>query len=133
MVEFDPSKLWFHGSRQELAELRVGSTITQDRELARVFSHKPRLVSIGDDGTIKHNGRVDGFLYTIDETVRVGDVEPVPGSTMEPGKEWLTIRPLKVALIKRTTVVPEERLSRREQAVLFVRLVLRKLLTWRVR
>ena len=38
---------WYHGSPLQLKRLRAGSTITQDRDLARVFSHKPSLVSQG--------------------------------------------------------------------------------------
>lgn len=36
MKEWDYSKPWFHGSPMLLNELLVGSTITQDRELARM-------------------------------------------------------------------------------------------------
>ncbi|HSH78253.1 MAG TPA: hypothetical protein VLA19_06945 [Herpetosiphonaceae bacterium] len=61
-LDFDGSALWFHGSPCELVELREGSTITRDRALARVFSHKPTLV-VDDDGTLSHNGRREGFLY----------------------------------------------------------------------
>ena len=40
---------WYHGSPLELALLRPGSTVTQDRRLAEVFSHKPAVVSVSDD------------------------------------------------------------------------------------
>lgn len=133
MAEPDFSKPWFHGSPQELTELRAGSTITQDPELARVFSHKPALVSISDNGTIKHNGQVDGFLYAISETVQREDVKPHSRSTMAPGKEWLTTRPLIVALVGRTTVAPRERLSRWEHAILILRLISRQLRTRHLR
>ena len=52
---------WFHGSPLALTVLRKGSTITQDRRLAEVFSHKPAFVSVDDDGTIKHDGTLQAF------------------------------------------------------------------------
>jgi hypothetical protein len=63
---WDFTKPWYHGSPKVLDVLRAGSIITQDRELARVFSHKPTLVSVDDAGEmrqIKHNGTEAGFLY----------------------------------------------------------------------
>ena len=124
----EPSKSWFHGSPFKLAELKPGSTITQDRELAAIFSHKPRLVSIGDDGTIKHDGRLSGFLYLVSEPVAVKDVCPVPRSTMLPGKEWLTRRVLQVELLAPTQVSAQERLSRWEKVALHLRLFWRQVL-----
>ena len=41
---------WFHGSPLRLETLTTGSTITPLRDLARVFSHKPALVSLDDAG-----------------------------------------------------------------------------------
>jgi len=79
---------------------------TPNRELARAFSHKPSLVSIRDDGSIRHNGKRPGYLYVICEKVRPGDVEPVSRSTMGPGQEWSIKRPLKVALATHTEVRP---------------------------
>jgi len=128
MTEPDLIKPWFHGSPRQLLELRAGSTITPDRDLARAFSHKPTLLSISDDGAIKHNGRVDGFLYAISEPIQREDIKPHPRSTMNLGKEWLTTRPLRVALIQRTTLIPGEHFSRWERAILLLRLVLRRLL-----
>ena len=37
---------WYHGSQQELTLLRVGSSITQDREIARIFSHRPTISTV---------------------------------------------------------------------------------------
>ena len=113
----DGSAPWFHGSPYELVELREGSTITQDRALARVFSHQPTLV-VDDNGTLSHNGRREGFLYRIADSVRRGDLRPVPGSTMAPGKEWLIARPLRVVIVERTAPIPEEQLSAEEEAAL---------------
>lgn len=113
---FDAAAPWFHGSPYELTELRAGGTITQDRALARVFSHKPSLVSADDEGRIRHNGRRAGLLYLIAEPVRRDDVTPVPGSTLAPGQEWLSARPLRLAPIERPAPAPAELLSPGEEA-----------------
>jgi hypothetical protein len=102
---------WYHGSPLALTELRPGSTITQDRDLARVFSHRPPVVSLGDDGEIKHSGTLPGYLYRIAEEIRPEDVYPHPRSTISPGTEWLIRRALRVELIGSTQVVEEERLT----------------------
>lgn len=127
---FDPGKLWFHGSPLELTELSPGSTITQHRQLARVFSFKPTLVSIDDGGSVKHNGRGEGFGYGISEAVCTEDIEPHPGSVMAVGKEWLTRRSLELALVERVRVCPQEQLARSEMAFLRVRVIMRRLCVW---
>lgn len=125
-MDFDYTMLWYHGSPLELTSLRTGSTVTQDRDLARVYSHKPRLVSqdIDERGErqIKHSGRQPGLLYRIDEPILPGDIYPHPQSTIGPGQEWLTTRPLRVALIAPTTVRAEESLSNDEIDGLYKRL-----------
>ena len=85
--------------------------MTQWRDLARVFSHKPPIVSISDDRRLQHNGVQPGYLYEIAEPVAPEDVEPHPRTTMAPGDEWLTQRELKLRLIGETTVRPDEFLS----------------------
>jgi len=113
---------WYHGSPVRLTYLRVGSTITQDRGLARVFSHKPSLVvqEVNDRGesAIKHDGKETGFLYRVAEPVMEGDVRPHPETTMMPGQEWLVNRELRVELIGPTEPLPEEALSEDEIASL---------------
>jgi hypothetical protein len=111
-MEWDRSRPWYHGSPERLTALRAGSTITQDIGLARVFSHKPSIVSI-DDAPPKylHDGLRPGFLYQIAEDVLAGDVTPHPRSTMAPGAEWITSRPLRVALLAATRVREEEHLT----------------------
>ncbi|MBN1934617.1 MAG: hypothetical protein JW934_08120 [Anaerolineae bacterium] len=106
--------IWYHGSPLQLTVLRQGSTITRDRHLAEVFSHKPEIVSLEDDGTIRHNGTLPGFLYRIDEPVGEDDVYPHPRTTMGPGKEWLTRRDLKLALIGAVEQIESEFLSAAE-------------------
>jgi hypothetical protein len=108
------NQTWYHGSPYKLTSIRAGSTITQDRDLARVFSHKPPIVSMGDDGTLRHTGTLPGYLYRIDEPVAPEDVTPHPRSSMPPGAEWLTRRALRLALLDPTEVREEERLSEEE-------------------
>ena len=124
--EVDYRETWYHGSPLKLTTLRKGSTITQDRDLARVFSHRPTIVSISvhvgisNKGTkhvsqkIKHDGVTPGFLYRIGENVELGDIFPHPNSSMEEGKEWLTNRELGVELIGPTQTVNDERLTEEE-------------------
>jgi hypothetical protein len=109
---------WYHGSPLELTHLREGSTITQDRHLAEVFSTKPAIVSIGDDGSIKHTGQMPGFLYRIAEPVAPEDAYAHPRTTMPPGKEWLTRRELKVELLGPTNIHEEEFLTEEDIAEL---------------
>ena len=105
---------WYHGSPLDLAVLRAGSTITQRRDLARIFSHKPTIVSISDDGQIKHNGTIPGYLYTIAEVIEPGDVILHPRTTMGPGDEWLTTRELRLQRLCATASAPEDQLTDEE-------------------
>ena len=114
-MDWNYSKTWYHGSPFQLTTLHKGSTITQDLELARVFSHKPTIVSISDDGRIKHNGATSGFLYCIAEEIQPDDVCPHPRTSMEPGREWLTNRELRLRLMGATHLVVEEKLT--EEAI----------------
>ena len=115
-MEVDNDQTWYHGSPLELTSIRAGSTITQDRDLARVFSHKPPIVSLDDDGSLRHTGTTSGYLYRVAEPVGAEDVYPHPHSSMPPGAEWLTRRALRVALIGPTVVRDEERLSEEQAA-----------------
>lgn len=114
----DYAKPWYHGSPLEIDILRKGSTITQHRDLARIFSHKPTLVSMDEEGTVKHDGQKPGFLYRIAEEVFPADVRPHPRSSMEPGAEWLTTRPLRLDLVCPTQVIENEQLTEQELAKL---------------
>ncbi len=116
--EFDPQKAWYHGSPLQLTILRQGSTITQKRELARVFSHKPTVVSIADDGQVKHNGTRPGFLFIIAEDIQPDDVVPHPRTTMEIGDEWLTTREMALQLIGSTEIDASEQFTEDELAAL---------------
>jgi len=99
-IEILKDGVWYHGSDKIFSELRTGSTITQWRELAEAFSHKPSALGYDDDGVIRHNGTAKGYLYIIDEPVEVGmDIYQHPRTTMDENAEFLTKRPLKVRLI----------------------------------
>ena len=100
-LTIDPEGTWYHGSNKIFTELRENSTITQWRELAEAFSHRPTGLGYDDDGRIIHNGTEKGYLYIIDEPVTVGeDVYQHPRTTMDANAEFLTKRPLKVKLIR---------------------------------
>lgn len=106
---------WYHGSPLELTVLRAGSSITQDPAVARAFSHRPALVAMEDDGTIRHDGTMPGYLYRVAEAVRPEDVYPHPHPANATRWEWLTRRELRLELVERTEVSEAERLS--EQAI----------------
>jgi len=110
------SREWYHGSPLRLETLRAGSTITPLRDLARVFSHKPPVVSLDDTGgriEIRHNGSLAGWLYRVLEVSEVL-VFPHPRSSMPAGLEWLTAVDLRLELLGPTEVRPEEFLSAEE-------------------
>lgn len=111
MTNWNYTLPWYHGSQQELTVLRVGSSITQDRDIARVFSHRPGLTSVEDDGSIKHNGVTPGYLHAIDEPITAADVEPHPHPINATNWEWLTKREIKVRLLERPALRDEERLT----------------------
>ena len=115
MLDLDYHRTWYHGSPAVLVSLVLGSTITQDEDLAMVFSHKPAVVSQWEDTSgkkrLKHTGKQPGYLYRIAEDVLPEDVCPHPRTAMEPGQEWLTCRELRVELIRPTEIVVGELLS----------------------
>lgn len=124
-MEWDVSKPWYHGSPTKLTSLRTGSTITQDRELARIFSHKPTLVSQDVDALgkriLKHNGNQPGYLYRLVKPIGPADIEPHPASTMAAGQEWLTTCELQLELVEPTIIDPEEVLSAAEAVASYER------------
>ena len=125
MQDRDFSQTWYHGSQQELTELRVGSSITLNRNLAKAFSHRPSLVTLSDpseslaDGlNVKHDGVTPGFLYTVSEAIGPEDIYPHPHPANADGWEWLTRRELKLEFIEKTVVSDRERLTDEEIAEL---------------
>lgn len=119
--EWDYSQPWYHGSQQRLTVLRPGSSIAQNRTIARFFSHRPVILSQYDDGTIKHNGTTPGFLFVIDEEISAKDVYPHPHPVNASHWEWLTTRELKLRLLEETQVRQDEFLTEEEIAELLRR------------
>ncbi len=109
----------YHGSPYTIDTLFAGSTITQDEALARVFSHKPQIVCLEDEPEVlargvprlRHNGTLPGLLYVIDEPIMEQDITPHPNSSMPPGLEWLTRRPLRLRLVGPVEPQPGEFLT----------------------
>ena len=125
MPERDNSLTWYHGSQMALTELRVGSSITQNRNLAKAFSHRPTLVCMSDPGesfslkiTVKHNGVTPGYLYVVSEQIDPRDIYPHPHPVNADRWEWLTRRELKLRFIEKTIVTDRERLTDEEISVL---------------
>ena len=93
---------WYHGSPHRLTILRKGSWITQFREVAEAFSHKPSIISMSDDcQRVSHNGAFPGFLYSIAEPMGPGDVTVLPDTA---GTHWQTQRDLSIELIEELPV-----------------------------
>ena len=118
MTDWDSRGPWYHGSQQPLTVLRTGSSITRNGELARAFSHQPSLLSLSEDGSVKHDGTTNGYLYLIAEEVRPEDVSPHPHPANAARWEWLAQRELRVLLVKETQVRERDRLSAEEIAAL---------------
>ncbi len=125
MRKCDYSLTWYHGSQQKLTELRTGSSITQNRNLAKAFSHRPSIVSMSDRSeslsdacSVKHNGITPGYLYTVSEAIGPEDIYPHPHPANADRWEWLTRRELTLELIQETIVTDRERLTDEEIAQL---------------
>ncbi len=116
MQDFDYTLTWYHGSQQELTTLRVGSSITQDKTVAKAFSHRPSMLSMSEGGTVKHDGVTPGYLYTVADEIGPDHVHPHPHPVNATRWEWLTNRELKLKLIEQTIVTDEERLTDQEIA-----------------
>lgn len=97
MEKCDYSAPWYHGSPEKLNVLQKDSWVTQFKELAKAFSHKPSLISFGDDSqTVKHNGQQPGFLYIVSEAVGPDDVSYLRDTAQT---HWQTQRDLQVDLV----------------------------------
>ena len=116
MQDFDYTLTWYHGSQQELTTLRVGSSITQDKTVAKAFSHRPSMLSMSEGGTVKHDGVTPGYLYIVADEISPDDVYPHPHPVNATRWEWLTNRELKLKLIEQTAVTDQERLTDQEIA-----------------
>lgn len=117
-MEFRINKesIWYHGSNKVFELLEKGSTVTQWKELAQAFSHKPQILSYDDDGVISHNGNEHGYLYIIDEPVKVDiDLYQHPRTTMDKNIEFTTTRSLKVKLIEDLNTPAKDVLKKMEE------------------
>ena len=94
----DMRKPWYHGSPLELDILSEGSTITQWKDLAQAFGTKPSQLGYNKIfSRISHNGTQKSILYTIDESLEIGeDIYQHPRTKMDIGVEFLTKRPFKL-------------------------------------
>lgn len=104
---------WYHGSDKIFDTLEIGSTITQWKDLAEAFSHKPPRLCYSDNGDIIHNGQEIGYLYIIDEPITINkDIKPHPRTTMDSKVEFLTNRSLSVKLVKELNPLNESEINR---------------------
>ena len=106
---------WFHGSPSELETLRKGSSITQIEKLAQVFSSKPSILSVSDDGKIRHNGDSKGRVYRVTNRVTTDDIYEHPRSSMK-GWEWITKKEFKLEFLYEYEIshYPDDILSKSE-------------------
>ena len=116
MQDFDYTLTWYHGSQQKLTTLRVGSSITQDKTVAKAFSHRPSMLSMSEGGTVTHDGVTPGYLYIVADEISPEDVYPHPHPVNATRWEWLTNRELKLELIEQTIATDKERLTDQEIA-----------------
>ena len=72
IIEIKDDGIWYHGSNMKFNVLREGSTITQWKALDEAFSHRPTTLCYDDAGKISHNGTEKGYLYVIDEPIKIG-------------------------------------------------------------
>jgi hypothetical protein len=116
MEKCDYDATWYHGSPEELTILRKGSWVTQFKELAKAFSHRPPLIKFVDDAdNVRHNGRFPGFLYAVAERVGPKDVTYLPDTAQT---HWQTNRDLRVELVAKLPPDDPPQLSAEEIAEL---------------
>ncbi len=104
---------WFHGSSSELETLRKGSSITRIEKLAQAFSTRPGIVSVSDDGEIKHNGKSKGRVYKVTDRVTTDDIYEHPRSSIK-GWEWITKKEFKLEFLYEVSPSPADILTERE-------------------
>jgi hypothetical protein len=116
MKPCDYGAAWYHGSPEELTVLRKGSWVTQFKELAKAFSHRPPLIKFVDDNcNVKHNGRFPGFLYAVAEPVGPEDVIYLRDTAQT---HWQTNRDLRLQLVAKLPLDDPPQLSQEEVAEL---------------
>jgi len=112
----DYSAPWYHGSPEDLTVLRQGSWLTQFEEMAKAFSHRPSLISFEDDDRhVKHDGRMPGFLYLVDEPIGPNDVTYLRDTAQT---HWQSTRDLRVRCVAELPFDDPPQLSAEEIAAL---------------
>jgi len=107
---------WYHGSPEKLTELRKGSWVTQFKEMAKAFSHKPSLISLDDDGqAVKHDGQLIGFLYIVSEPIGPDDVSYLHNTGQT---HWQTQRDLRIRYVAELPVGDPPQVTKEEIAEL---------------
>ena len=102
MQDFDYALTSYHSSQQKLTILRVGSSITQNRNMAKALSRRPSLPTQSEGGAVKHDDVTPGYLYIIADETGPDDVYPQPHPVNVTRWEGLTNRELKLELIEQT-------------------------------
>ncbi len=116
MGKCDYSAPWYHGSPEELDVLRAGSWVTQVKEMARAFSHRPTLMSLDDDCEhARHDGKLPGYLYAVSEVVGQEDVTYLRDTAQT---HWQTRRDLRLRLVAQLPIDDPPQLSEEEIASL---------------
>lgn len=116
MTQVDYDQPWYHGSPSQLTVLRRGSWLTQFKELAKAFAHKPSLISFGDDGlSTKHNGLEPGYLYTVAEPLQAADVIYLQDTAQT---HWQSQRDLAIRLVCALPLDDPPQLSEEEIALM---------------
>ena len=113
-MSFEDQSTWFHGFPLRLKKLCKGSSITQIEQLARAFSTKPTIVSVSDDGSIRHNDKEKGYIYKIIDTVTPDDIYKHPKTTMDEEWEWITRKDIRLEFLYEYVSTPDDILSEDE-------------------
>ena len=99
----------------EARRLRARSSITQNRDVAKAFSHRPSLMSMsqseaGETWSVRHDGVTPGYLYVVAEEIGSGDARPHPHPVNVSRWEWLTNRDMELRFIEETRVMDGQNL-----------------------
>jgi hypothetical protein len=105
---------WFHGSPLELEILQKGSSITQIEKMAQVFSTRPDMISVSDEGKVKHNGKLTGRVYKIAGRVAANDIYKHPRSSWKKGWEWITKKEFRLKFLYEVTPSADDLLTQDE-------------------
>ena len=101
-----------------LEKLCKGSSITQLEKLVRAFSTKPAVVSVSDDGSIRHNGMEKGYIYKIIDTVTPDDIYIHPKTKIDESWEWITRKEFRLEFLYEYESIPDDTLSEDEISTL---------------